>query len=539
MLIGQYVNNFLQKTPMPGAENRYKFLQQILPAITLAEVNAVAKKMPSTNNAFALVQAPARLKDKLPDNAGVLNTLVAASRKEVKPYEEKAVAARLLDKEPVPGRISSETKNEKLGTSDITLSNGITVTLKPTTFKNDEILMDAWRWGGFQQFDIADKVNAEQAANIVRQMGVAGFSPTDLRKYLAGKTVAASPYINSFEDGIEGRSSVKDFEIFLQLVYLYFTEPRKDKALFNSYVTRQKSQLQFLKQNPQAFFADTTAKVFYNNNPWADGIPGPEDFDKLDLDRSFDIYHQLFGNPYGMHFTFVGKVEDPNIRVLLEKYLGALPTKEKENKYRDNGIRLVKGPQTINVKKGKESQSFITMMFEGAADDNRDARIRLAAVIEAINIKITEKLREEMSGIYGGGLSGSIEKRPYVHFSVVASIPCGPENVGKLTDSLVSIIKHFQQFGPDQKDLDKVKETWKKQYHVGLQSNDYWLDKLSSAWINRDNPEDILDFEQRVNALTTADLKEAAQKFIPLDQMVKAILYPENAAVPETQKKAF
>jgi zinc protease len=207
--------------------------------------------------------------------------------------------------------------------------------------------------------------------------------------------------------------------------------------------------------------------------------------------------------------------------------------------YKDNGVRLVKGPQTINIQKGKESQSFVSLMFEGDAEDSREAKMKLAALLEAINIKIIEKLREEMSGIYGGGLYGSIHKRPYVHYSISASIPCGPENVGKLTDSLLAIIKTIQEKGVEQKDLDKVKETWKKQHHVGLQSNDYWLNSLSNGWINRENPENILDYEEKVNALTIQDLQEAAKKFLPLDKVVKAVLYPENVKVPEEPKKAF
>jgi zinc protease len=165
--------------------------------------------------------------------------------------------------------------------------------------------------------------------------------------------------------------------------------------------------------------------------------------------------------------------------------------------------------------------------------------LKLAALIEAINIKIIEKLREEMSGIYGGGLSGAIQKRPYVHYTVSANIPCGPENVAKLTDSLMTIIKTIQEKGVEQKDLDKVKETWKKQYHVGLQSNDFWLNSLSLGWINRENPENILNYEEKVNALTVKDLQEAAQQFLPLDKAVKAVLYPENVKIPEEPKKGF
>ena len=141
-----------------------------------------------------------------------------------------------------------------------------------------------------------------------------------------------------------------------------------------------------------------------------------------------------------------------------------------------------------------------------------------------------------MSGVYGGGFGGSLQKRPYEHYSIRASIPCGPENVDKLTTALMGIIRDAQEKGIEQKDLDKVKETWKKQYHVQLQNNDYWLSSLSNAFINEDNPENILDYEQKVNAITKEDLQAAAKKFLTLNNMVKSVLYPESSAVQEGVK---
>ena len=530
-IVQQYVNNFLQGNPIPGVTHRYKFLQQVLPTITLQEINAIAKQMPSTSNAFTLVEAPAKLKDKLPNNTELLKALVAANNKPVKAYEEKVVASALLDKEPVPGKVTAETKNEKLGTTDITLSNGVTITIKPTTLKNDEIQMDAWRWGGFHNFDIADKNNAQYAAVLVGQMGVKDMSPTDLRKFMAGKTVSVTPYINNHEEGIEGRSSVKDFETFLQLMYLYYTQPRKDEGLFKSFVTKTKAGLQFAKQDPQTWFQDTLGKIVYNNNPWTDEIPTPEDLDNLHLDRSFAIYKEIFGNANGIHYSFVGNIDIEKAKPLLEKYLGSLPSAPKENKFKDNGIRMIKGTTEVNLKKGKESQAMITLTFEGETEYNREEKMDLAALFEVLNIKIIEKLREEMSGIYGGGIGGTVSKRPYVHYTISAGLPCGPENVEKLTKALLDIIKDAQEKGVDQKDLDKVKETWKKQYHVNLQSNDYWLGVLSNAFIDQTNPENVLDYEQKINAITIENLQKAAKKFLTLNNMVKAVLYPESSKI--------
>jgi zinc protease len=367
-------------------------------------------------------------------------------------------------------------------------------------------------------------------------MGVKDMTPTDLNKFKAGKSFSVTPYINADEEGIEGRSSVKDMETFLQLVHLYFTSPRKDESLFRSYISREKASLEFLSKDPSASYEDTLQKIAYNNHPWAEGIPKPQDYDKINLDRSFTIYKEIFGNAHGLHFTFVGNIDPAHARPLIEKYIGSLPSAPKENTYKDVGVRLIDGSTDIKIKRGKESQAMINLLFEGETEYNRQNRMHLAALLEVLNIKVIEKLREDMSGVYGGGFGGSVMKRPYEHYSIRATIPCGPENVDKLTNALIEIIHETQEKGVEQKDLDKVKETWKKQYHVQIQNNDYWLTGLSNAFINQDNPENILDYEQKVNAITKEDIQNAAKKFLTLNNMVKSVMYPENAAVKEEIK---
>jgi zinc protease len=538
-LVSNYVNNYLEGQPIPGPENRYKFIEQVLPGMTLKEINDAAKKMQPPTNAFALVTAPSSTKSKLPSSKDLEKQVIAAAKQPVKPYEEKTIATSLMNDAGSAGKVVSETKNEKLGTVDLTLSNGVTITMKPTKFKNDEITMDGWRRGGWQQFPLEDKDNARHAAELVNVMGVKEMSPTDLQKFLSGKTVEVLPYLNDHEEGIEGSSSVKDFEVFLQLINLYFTQPRRDEALFNSYTTKQKGQLQFIKGNPQYFFQDTITKIIYNNSPWVTFLPTVQEFENLKIDKALSIYKKIYGNADGMHFTFVGNIDPVTARPLFEKYLGSLPGTPAEHKSKDNGARPVQGPLLANIKKGKEPQSLVNLLWAGETQYSREENMAFRALIDALNIKIVEKLREEMSGIYRGGLSGSIQKRPYVHYTITGNIPCGPENVDKLTAALIDIIKNAQEKGVDQKDLDKVKETWKKAYRVSLQNNEAWLNNLSNAFIDENNPENILDYEQKVDALTIQDLQNAAKKFLSTTNYIKAVLYPENANVEEGVKRAF
>ncbi len=535
-LVQGYLNHFLSGEPVPGIENRYEFIKQELPKISVDEINAMAKSLPGTDAAFAMLLAPGAKKEELPSESELLTDMIAAAKQPVTPYEEKAVAASLMDVAPTAGKVVKESVNTKLQTVNLTLSNGVTITLKPTNFKNDQVLMDAWRLGGFHKFSLEEKDNAKYATQIVQEMGVKDMSPTDLEKFLSGKTVDAMPYINEHEEGIQGSSSVKDFETFLQLVNLYFTQPRKDEALFKSMITKNTGMLQFIKGNPQVFYQDTLVKIIYNNNPWMTAVPTEAEFTNLDLDKAMKIYQQVFGNAYGMHFTFVGNIDKEKMLPLLEQYLGSLPAKPVENNFKDNGIRPVKGVVEANIKKGKDEKSLITFYWSGETTYSREESMAFKALIDVLNITIIEKLREELGGMYSGGLNGSIQKRPYVHYAISANIPTGPESVEKLSKALLDIIKNAQEKGVSQTDLDKVKETLKKQYRTRIQDNDYWLNHLSQSFINGSDPENILDYEKKVDAITVADLKKAAQKFLKMDNYIKAVLYPENSKTPEPKK---
>ncbi|MFN9998366.1 MAG: M16 family metallopeptidase, partial [bacterium] len=127
--VNAYVDHFLKGDPAIGIENRLKYMEQILPTITLEEVNAVAKRTASQQGFFALLMASEKGKDKLPVADSLTHFVTTARALPAVPYQEKQLAKTLIDKTPVPGKIISETTDAALGTRNLTLSNGITVTL--------------------------------------------------------------------------------------------------------------------------------------------------------------------------------------------------------------------------------------------------------------------------------------------------------------------------------------------------------------------------------------------------------------------------
>ncbi len=526
----EYVRNFLTQEPIPGIEKEYEYYQKLLPVISLSDVNAVADILKQNSNKLVTLAGPEPNSTKtLPTGDQLLAKISEVEKLDINAYEEKVLATSLLTITPKAGKILTTKKNPYLGTTELTLSNGVSVTLKQTDFKNDQIMMSAIRPGGKNNYGLKDKFNAEYATAVVGSMGVGNFSPLDLRKMLAGKSVSANPLFSATTEGINGNSTVKDVETMLQLMHLYFTEPRKDTSLFRSYVQKNKSQVAMMGANPQVAFIDTVSKVLYNNNPLAPiAIPKAENFDKINLDRTLQIYNERFGNVNGMHFTFVGSFKEEELKPLIERYIASLPSSNKKFTYVDNKLRPVKGKVDVNIYKGSEPKSLILAFYSGETPYSEDLELKAAAISEVLNIRIIEELREKIQGIYGGGIFPQFEKLPYPHYMFVLQLPGGPEKVDTLLYAASKEIENLKKFGPSKENLDKVKQQWKEQYKINKKENNYWLSQLQDFKFPGSDPRYFIDYEKYVNALTVKSIQDAAKLLLNGNNVVTAILRPEK-----------
>jgi len=528
--VQEYINHFLAQEPSPGIEKEFEYVKSLLPGVTIEEVNGLTKKFKDEKNKFVFVMGPEpKPNEKLPEEKDLLAIVDAKEKADIKPYEEKAVSTTLITTPPKAGKIISRSKDLILNTTELKLSNGVTVTLKQTDFKNDQVVMGATRAGGKNHYGLKDKFNAEYATAIVSTMGVGDFSPTDLKKALAGKSVSVNPVFSATSEGVRGNSTVKDLESLFQLTYLQFTKPRKDTALFNSFVQKNKSQFANLSANPEAAFVDTLYQTLFNNNPLAPiSVPKSEYYDKINLDRSFAIYKERFGDANGMNFVFVGSFKESEMIPLIEKYIASLPATSKKFTYVDNKVRPVSGKNTLNVSKGKEQKSLILAFYTGELPYSEDLELKVRAMSEVLNIRIIEELREKVQGIYGGGTFAELEKVPYANYSFVLQLPCGPEKVDTLLKAVNKEFDMLVKNGPDQTYLDKVKKQWIEQYKTNIKENNTWLNQILNYKLQGGNPKRFIDYEKNVALLTVKDVQQAAKLVLDGRNQFTAVLMPEN-----------
>ncbi|HCN82381.1 MAG TPA: peptidase M16, partial [Sphingobacteriaceae bacterium] len=264
--VEEYLRHFLEGEASPGIEYEYKFYQEKIGGVTLADVNALAKKYLTDVNRDVMILGPEKDKSILPDEAKVNSWLAAVQAENITAYNDQVSAKPFMAKKPVAGKVIIEKNIPEIGVKEWTLSNGVKVVLKPTDFKNDEISFYAFSPGGTSLYSDADYQSASSAAGILARSGVGEYSSVELSKYMTGKRAGVSPYISERYEGISGGAIPKDFETALQLTYLYFTQPRTDPQIFTGIINQQKAALANREKDPASVFADTVAAVLGNYN---------------------------------------------------------------------------------------------------------------------------------------------------------------------------------------------------------------------------------------------------------------------------------
>lgn len=522
-----YLDNFMKGTPILGIENKYNYVKELIPTITKEDINAYAKNILKTpEKYFTMATGPSDGKIALPTKEKLIKMVDAAFKQTPVRNEEKETASTLLQKEPKPGKIISQTSDKDLGATTYTLSNGVKVTIKSTDFHKDQIKFSGIKNGGIGLYGIKDKATASFLPSIIATMGYGQFTPLGLSDYLSGKDVDANVNMTTISDVIDGSSNVKDLETLLQLTYLKLTEPRKDTSLLNGWYKKLASSLPLLMASPENAFKDTLYKSLYGGNPLSPiVVPTQQDVDQIDVNRAIEIYKDQFGNADGFHFFLVGNVNKDSVKPLLEKYLGGLPVKGTKPTFKDNGVRMVSGDKRFNFYRGSNQKSIVLTVYHGKVHYSPDLKLKADILAQIMTNEVLKTIREKMQAIYSGFVSSSVDEFPYEYYTIIAQMPCGPENVEKIFQELDREVENYRKNGVDQTELDKVKKAMLEKYKEQLKENTLWSTELQQILFWGAKKEDFLHYEQRVKGITAEDIKKTAEQLLGNNQF-KAASFP-------------
>jgi len=526
--VQEYIDNFLNQEPFPGIDYEVALSKSLIPDIKVEEINELAKELITDKNMIVLLTGPEKEGVEMPSEKEILATIATAKAAEVTAYKEEKVGESLIEKELVGGLVIETTTNEEFGFTRMKLSNGVEVTLKPTTFKNDEILMEAYAPGGTSTANDEDFVSAFFASQIMGMSGLGNFNQVALQKFMTGKNASVSAYFGQLSQGIQGSAVKKDLETMFQLTYLNFTGARRDTTALQTFKAQMITQFKFMSSNPQMVFIKELREAAASYSPRILAIPTEEQINSIEMDKVVGFYNRAFANASNYKFFFVGSFTIEEIKPLIEKYLGSLPNEGLATKWVDRKLKFPEGVTNKTVYKGTEPKSMVGFIIKDDFEYTIENQVELQILVKILSIRLRESMREDQGGVYGVQVQQSSKLYPEPKYNLVIYWGCSPDNVDTLVATVFNEMDYLIENGPGDVNLEKATETYLRDLESNQEKNRYWLGKLKDSEWNNTELQNAESMQQFVKSLTKEGLQQAASKYFTKDHYLKVVLRPEQ-----------
>ncbi len=524
---GEALQHFLTGSALPGIEFNVAQARREIPTITIEEVNALARQTSSEGSRVIAVTGPEKESVELPSAEDLLAVFDEVSADTtITPWEDNVLEEPLVKEKPRLSIVIRETRHEEIGVTEWELRNGVRVVMKPTDFRNDQVLLQGFSPGGSSLVDDANLASARFATTVLSAGGLGEFDPVQLGKALTGKLAGASVSISSLEESVRGSASPEDLETLLQLTYLHFTAPRLDSVRAEAALDRFREQTRNSSLDPGSVFSREIEKALNGDHPRYQDTT-EEALAKVDLARSLSIYQDRFADASDFTFVIVGNFEPQKIKPLVMTWLGGLPSTQREETWRDVSAKRPPGVTHLNVWKGLEEQSRVRIDIEGKLNWNRQDTHDIQSLAAALRITLREELREELGGVYGVSVSGSASSRPDSTYSFFVGFGCAPENVQELQNAVFAEFERAKREGFSDEVITKVREGQRRARETALKQNGFWAGRLVSYYRAASDPVRILAYDELVESVSSERLQMAARRYLIPEGMLIARLFPE------------
>lgn len=519
--VEQCVQNFLEETPIIEPEKELEIVRKLDKTVTIDDVNALAKTIITNQNQVVTMFGPDKNTFKMPTNSSIENAILKAQKQHYTPYKtQNTLTERLITKLPKPGSIKSE-RTYKYGYTEFTLSNGLKVYVRPTNFEPDEVNLKLFSLGGKNIYPDSEMPNLTYLMAGATIGGVAQYNDLTLEKMLAGKTATVTPFIDNDTRGMAGTSNVKDTKTLLELVYLYFTQPRKDPQAFKNLMEQQQEFLTNAHVNPMLAYNDTLHKVAYATNRMAS--MDKEQLKRVNYNRIMHIYKELFANAANFKLILTGNININKLRPLLCQYIATLPSNNTKETIGTYEPKLVDGKKTyIFHKKQTTPTAITTIVIKGKMEYNNRNELLMDAIGQLLRIVYTEKVREDKGGTYSVQASGNLQHHPNDEALLRIAFQTDPQKYNDLIPIVYRELEKMATEGPSKQDLDKVKAYELKVYNQVLRMNNYWEYVLYTDLYNGIDVD--TDFRYIVENMTCDDIRTTLRNLIDQNNCIEVTM---------------
>lgn len=527
-IANDYVAYFTRGGRLCSVDTEYMIYESLSQQISLEMINAAVLELLPEEGVGIFVSGPAKNDIKYPDEKELLSQWNEFLKAPVDPYKDEVSDAKLMDKTPKAGKIVKEEKG-KFDTKVWTLSNGAKVVVKKTDFKEDEIMMRALRDNGIYSVSDMDIYNAKFFNMVINEGGLGKYSQDDLEKILSGKIASVDARLSNEYSEFSGKTTISDLETMMQLLYLNFTEKRKDNDAFIATKEKYISSLEMKESNPMASLSDSIVVALYGNDPRYNSLK-KEDVSKVDYNRIMNMYKEYFSGADGFTFVFVGNYDEAKLKDYVQTYIASIP-KGKYQKSKKLKVGKVRSGIYKNFysKKLTNPMAVVFNYYSGKISYNHENIMAMNILSEIMDQVYIASLREDEGGTYGASTSGEIYDNPKDEANFSYYFQTNPEKALHLDNIADKQLNEVAQKGVDKSMYDKVIENLYKSHAQNIKENRYWMNNIVHYY--KKGYDYVTDWDNVVKGMTTEKVKDIANTLLKQKNQIKIILYSEGSDI--------
>ena len=478
-LVNSCSNHFLLNTPLLDFETKYNLINELIPQISLDILNDEFHNLLREENLTIVVNLPDSEDSDKVSKGEILECISCSLKKDYPEYndlmEETKPETNLLPE----GSIISKNKNDENGLITYILSNSIKIIIKPTAFKDNEILFAGVKKGGFSSFPMPEAANVKLMKIAFMSLKSGNKDMIARTRYYNGKQIKLRFLMEYYFNLLYGSSTIKDFPWLLERIYDVFTNIQPDFDAYSKILDRVRSIYNEELNTPETQAQYQEDSLIYSNNPFKIGLDIKE-IESGDYNQIFQLLSKVVHNAAYYTFLFIGNIKDDLwFQSLFCRYIASIPT------YKTKKPALI----TPCLLPGKpidfykqipmvEPRIYITDFYYGYDMKPSDKNLIMLEMAEEL---LRQKLYDNIRGKVGGSYSPKVTSEYDMEiqcWQIYCNVETSPEKLQEVKEIETACIMNIFKNGTGKSLFEEIAEIIKKRFLKSKETNSFWMQKM-------------------------------------------------------------
>lgn len=419
-----------------------------------------------------------------------------------------------------PGRVVADDRVPDTGIRRVRFANNVMLNIKRTDFQADRVQISV-RVDGGNLLATRDDPTRVALAGAMALGGMEAHSFSDLRTILAGRAVSTS--WGSGSDGFGGSATTTPRDLLLQaqLMAAYVTAPgwRPDGLA----LIRRSLPQQYAANDatPAAVIARDVGAILANDDP---RLVNPPLATMMALDWSGVRSASADALANGaIEIAIVGDVEEDAAIAAIAATFGALPERRARfadwTEARQRAFASNRSPRTL-IHKGPADQAEVRLYWAARDDSDLDELLTLDLLARAMNIALTDELRERLGKTYGPGAGADLSSLYPGYGHIVATANVDFADLAATEAAMRAVAATLAREGPSADLVERARKPAIEAMMKARRENGFWLSWASYASSKPDRLARINRAIPALQALTAADVQAAARRYLTDDRLI-------------------